>query len=138
MFPPLSGSDIPALRPSPPAIEPFADLELVLRRHTAPANIDSSGPVHKADLGQAGARPIERLMAAIPDHTRPQTIWINVPENQYEYFKNELYIIGSIESESRVPMLREQPIGHADGQIRVKLTALPAAETATPNPPTGR
>jgi Putative zinc-finger len=138
MFPQLPDSDIPALRTSPAAIEPFADLELVLRRHTAPAKIDSSGPVRKPDLGQAGARPIERLMAAIPDHTRPQTIWINVPENQYEYFKTELYIIGSIESESRVPMLREQPIGHADGQIRVKLTALPAAEAALPDPPTGR
>jgi hypothetical protein len=75
-------------------------------------------------------------MAAIPDHSRPQTIWVNVPEAQYEEFRNELYKLGIIESENRVPLLREQPTG--DGQIRVKLTALPAAESATSNPATGR
>jgi anti-sigma factor RsiW len=128
-----SDPDISAFRASPINIEPFADLELILRRHTAPPAIDG-GDVRKTDVGQAAApRPIERLMAAIPDRTRPQTIWINVPEDQYESFKSELYTIGIIESESRVPMLREQTGGYADRQIRVKLTAVPAPETASPN-----
>jgi hypothetical protein len=76
-------------------------------------------------------------MAAIPDHTRPQTIWINVPETQYEEFKQELFKLGIIEAESRVPMLREQA-SQADGQIRVKLTALPHGEAAAPNRPASR
>ncbi|HEX2226134.1 MAG TPA: DUF2275 domain-containing protein [Candidatus Binatia bacterium] len=121
-----------AFRASPINIEPFADLELILRRHTAP--LTTGGDVRNTELGQAAApRPIERLMAAIPDRSRPQTIWINVPEDQYESFKSELYTIGIIESESRVPMLREQTGGYADRQIRVKLTAVPPADTSSPN-----
>jgi hypothetical protein len=77
-------------------------------------------------------------MAAIPDHARPQTIWINVPENQYEDFKKELFYLGIIESEYRVPMLREQTAIQSDGQVRVKLTALPAVETVAPSPPASR
>ena len=100
---------------------------------------ESAGVPRKAEVDRTAApRPIERLMAAIPDHTRPQTIWINVPQNQYEQFKNELYMLGIIESEIRVPMLREPTAGHADGQVRVKLTALPAGEAAPQNPPTDR
>ena len=124
--------DISAFRAGPIKIEPFADLELILRRHTAP--LTTGGDVRNSEFGQAAApRPIERLMAAIPDRTRPQTIWINVPEDQYESFKSELHTIGIIESESRVPMLREQTGGYADRQIRVKLTAVPPVETASPN-----
>jgi hypothetical protein len=134
-----SDPDISAFRASPINIEPFADLELILRRHTGPSATDG-GDVRKTEVGQAAVpRPIDRLIAAIPDRTRPQTIWINVPEDQYESFKGELYTIGIIESESRVPMLREQTGGYADRQIRVKLTAVPAAETASPNDaPTAR
>jgi hypothetical protein len=76
-------------------------------------------------------------MAAIPDHSRPQTIWIKVPENQYEEFKRELHSLGTIESEARVPLLRDQGASH-DGHVRVKLTALPAGETAPANPADGR
>jgi hypothetical protein len=130
----LADPEIPAFRANPAAIEPFADLELILRRHTAAPGLDSAGVGRKPESVQAAApRPIERLIAAIPDRTRPQTIWINVPENQYEHFKSELYVLGIIESESRVPMLREPE--YTDGQLRVKLTALPAAETTSTNKP---
>ena len=132
-------TDSPAFRTGPATIEPFADLELILRRHLVPPEPQpdtAAGAVRKTDVGQASPRPIERLIAAIPDRTRPQTIWINVPEYQYETFKKELHALGIIESETRVPLLRDQAASHSDGQIRVKLTAVPAAETATP--PTGR
>jgi hypothetical protein len=81
------------------------------------------------------ARAIDRLMAAIPDHTRPQTIWITVPKDQYEQFKKELQTLGNMESETRVPMLRDQSASQADGHIRVKLTALPAADKPAANQP---
>jgi hypothetical protein len=145
-FSPAMEPDAVALRAAPAAIEPFADLELVLRRHiTSPAEIrgDVAGTwnaeARQASIERpASPRPIDRLMAAIPDRTRPQTIWINVPENQYEEFKRELHALGMIESEARVPLLRDQGVSHSDGQIRVKLTALPAGETATPNSAGGR
>ena len=126
---------------NPPAIMPFADLELVVRRHsTALAN--SPGVFRNAQANQEAElalspRPIERLMAAIPDHTRPQTIWVNVPETQYEDFKKELYFLGIIESEVRVPLLRDQAAG-GDGHVRVKLTAIPAGEAATEDSTSGR
>jgi hypothetical protein len=139
-------SDNAGLRATPAAIELFADLELILRRHTTPpaeARSDVAAELRNAEGNQATAerpatpRPIDRLMAAIPDRTRPQTIWINVPQDQYEQFKKELQTLGVIESENRVPLLRTQA-AHQDGHIRVKLTALPAGETATPQPATGR
>jgi hypothetical protein len=137
-----SEPDIMAHRSTGPIIEPFADLELVLRRHAAQPAGDGTGAMRKTESNQGVAerqtppRPIDRLMAAIPDRTRPQTIWINVPENQYEDFKKELNALGIIESEIRVPLLRDQATN--DGHIRVKLTALPAAEAAPSNSATGR
>ena len=134
-------------RAAPPAIEPFADFEVIVRRHTTPPTErrgDAAAVLRKAEISQNVAdrpvapRPIDRLMAAIPDHTRPQTIWINVLENQYEEFKKELQALGIIESETRVPLLRDHAAGRADGHLRVKLTALPAGETATPNAATDR
>jgi hypothetical protein len=98
----------------------------------------------KAEAGKAAAertsspRPIDRLMAAIPDHARPQTIWVNVPTEQYEQFKKELQALGIIESEIRVPLLRDQTAAHGDGQVRVRLTALPTADNSTPHAPTNR
>jgi hypothetical protein len=135
-----SDSDGAALRAAPATIEPFADLELTVRRHTNPPAESRSDGVDalKAEVRPATLRPIERLMAAIPDRTRPQTIWINVPENQYEQFKKELHTLGIIESETRVPLLRDQAATYSDGQIRVKLTAVPAGEAATADPATGR
>jgi len=81
------------------------------------------------------ARAIDRLMAAIPDRTRPQTIWITVPKDQYEQFKKELQTLGTMESETRVPLLRDQAASQADGHIRVKLTALPAVDKPSLNQP---
>ncbi|MGH7929885.1 MAG: hypothetical protein ACREQV_19050, partial [Candidatus Binatia bacterium] len=138
---PGSGATTFAEPATPPTIVPFADLELIVRRHTTAVAGGAPDAIHRAEANQAtperaqasAARPIERLMAAIPDHTRPQTIWVNVPENQYEEFKRELYALGTIESETRVPLLRDQGASH-DGHVRVKLTALPAGESAPANP----
>jgi Putative zinc-finger len=107
-----------------PAPEPFADYELTVRRRSRAAEAaqqDNSGE-------KAPRRAIDRLMAAIPDHSRPQTIWVNVPKNQYEQFKKELDALGTIESELAVPLLREQSAVRGDGHVRVKLTAMPTVE----------
>jgi hypothetical protein len=86
----------------------------------------------------ATPRAIDRLMAAIPDHARPQTIWVTVPKNQYEQFKKDLDALGTIESEIHVPLLGDQTSAQIDGQIRVRLTAMPEADRLTPTPPAGR
>jgi hypothetical protein len=86
----------------------------------------------------ATPRAIDRLMAAIPDNARPQTIWVTVPKNQYEQFKKELDALGTIESEIHVPLFRDQTAAQIDGQIRVRLTAIPEADSSTSNPPAGR
>jgi anti-sigma factor RsiW len=136
-----------AFRSGPSFIVPFADYELVVRRHGRPpaeSRSEAAAALRKAEMNQPAAerpsipRPIDRLMAAIPDHARPQTIWVTVPKNQYEQFKKELDALGTIESEIRVPLLRDQTAAQIDGQIRVRLTAVPEADSSTPNPPAGR
>ncbi len=137
-FSPLESDTGAALRPVSPAIEPFADYELVLRRHRHEAveprgevreRRDRLEPSRKISEPQPTPSAIQRLMSAIPDHTRPQTIWITVPRSEYEKFKIELQHLGTIESESRVPLWRDNAASQSDGQVRVKLTALPAAES---------
>ena len=143
---PFESDPATAFRSAPSAIVPFADYELVVRRHGRPpaeSRGDVTGAVRKTEISQAAERPstpraIDRLMAAIPDHARPQTIWVTVPKNLYEQFKKELHALGTIESETEVPLLRDQTAAQTDGQIRVKLTAMPGADSPTPNPPASR
>jgi hypothetical protein len=106
---------------SPAMLEPFADYELTVRRRSRSAEGMRRGRAGES----ASPRAIDRLMAAIPDHSRPQTIWVNVPKNQYEQFKKDLDALGTIESELAVPLLREQSAVRDDGHVRVKLTAVP-------------
>jgi Putative zinc-finger/Predicted integral membrane protein (DUF2275) len=143
---PFESDPAAAFRSASSAIMPFADYELVVRRHGRPpaeSRGDVTGAVRKTELSQAAERPstpraIDRLMAAIPDQSRPQTIWVTVPKNQYEQFKKELHALGTIESETQVPLLRDQTAAQTDGQIRVKLTAMPGTDSPTPNPPASR
>lgn len=144
---PFESDPATAFRSAPSAIVPFADYELVVRRHGRPpaeSRGDVTGAVRKTEMSQADERPsttpraIDRLMAAMPDHARSQTIWVTVPKNLYEQFKKELHALGTIESETRVPLLRDQTAAQTDGQIRVKLTAIPVADSSTPNPPASR
>ena len=144
---PFESDPATAFRSAPSAIVPFADYELVVRRHGRPpaeSRGDVTGAVRKTEMSQAAERPsttpraIDQLMAAIPDHARPQTIWVTVPKNLYEQFKKELHALGTIESETQVPLLRDQTAAQTDGQIRVKLTAMPGADSPTPNPPASR
>ena len=144
---PFESDPATAFRSAPSAIVPFADYELVVRRHGRPpaeSRGDVTGAVRKTEMSQAAERPsttpraIDQLMAAIPDQARPQTIWVTVPKNLYEQFKKELHALGTIESETEVPLLRDQTAAQTDGQIRVKLTAMPGADSPTPNPPASR
>jgi anti-sigma factor RsiW len=138
--------DSAAFKSAPLAIEPFADYELVVRRHPHQSVEQGGNSVGAPQRSEAAntdpdrppaPRAIDRLMAAIPDRTRPQTIWVNVPQNQFDEFIKELAILGAIESQTRVPLLRDQP-SPADGQIRVRLTALPARDPKDTNASTGR
>jgi hypothetical protein len=134
-------------RSAPSSIVPFADYELVVRRHGRPPTeprSEAAAALRNAQMSQAASerpatpRAIDRLMAAIPDHARPQTIWVTVPKNQYEQFKKDLDALGTIESEIHVPLLGDQTSAQIDGQIRVRLTAMPEADRSTPTPPAGR
>ncbi|HEY7559457.1 MAG TPA: zf-HC2 domain-containing protein [Candidatus Binatia bacterium] len=134
-------------RSAPSFVVPFADYELVVRRHGRPPTeprSDAASALRNAQMSQAATerpatpRAIDRLMAAIPDNARPQTIWVTVPKNQYEQFKKELDALGTIESEIHVPLFRDQTAAQIDGQIRVRLTAIPEADSSTSNPPAGR
>jgi hypothetical protein len=143
---PFESDPATGFRSAPSAIVPFADYELVVRRHGRPppeSRGDVTGAVNKTEMSHVAERPstpraIDRLMAAIPDHARPQTIWVTVPKNLYEQFKKELHALGTIESETEVPLLRDQTAAQTDGQIRVKLTAMPGADSPTPNAPASR
>ena len=144
---PFESDPATAFRSASSAIVPFADYELVVRRHSrqpAESRGDVTDAARKTEMSQAAERPsttpraIDQLMAAIPDQARPQTIWVTVPKNLYEQFKKELHALGTIESETQVPLLRDQTAAQTDGQIRVKLTAMPGADSPTSNPPASR
>jgi hypothetical protein len=104
-----------SLRPGSMSIEPFADYELVFRPRVRP----------QAER-QAPSSILDRLPS---DNSNPQTVWFSVPQNQYEQFKKDLSAAGTIESEVLVPLLRKEGLSQAGGQLQIKVTVLPVAET---------
>jgi len=104
-----------SLRPGSMSIEPFADYELVFRPRVRP----------QAER-QAPSSILDRLPT---DNSTPQTVWFTVPQNQYEQFKKDLGATGTIESELLVPLLRKEGLSQAGGQLQIKVTVLPVAET---------
>ena len=130
-------------RPGMASIEPFADYELVLRRlplqQQDQSRRDNATAQRKPDVGlaagrQSAPRSLDRLLAAVPDTTKPQTVWVTLPQSQYEQFKRELRAVGIIESESLFPLLRKEAASQGDRQLQIKLTVIPAAETNRSGP----
>jgi hypothetical protein len=127
-----------SLRPGVASIEPFADYDLVLRRFPLQqqdqSRRDSATARRKPDVGLAAGRQsvpqsLDRVLAAVPDTTQPQTVWITLPQSQYEQFKRDLRAVGTIESETHNPLLRSEPGEQTNGQLQIKLMVIPAAET---------
>jgi Putative zinc-finger/Predicted integral membrane protein (DUF2275) len=127
-----------SLRPESVSVEPFADYELLFRLQSLAQ--DSAGLSQKAGTRtvaerQAVARDLDPILEAVAGSRQPQTVWLTVPKSQYEQWKRELRAIGTIESETQVPLLRAEPGEQNGGQLQIKLTVLPAPETnrATPS-----
>ena len=132
-----------SLRPESVSIEPFADYELLFRLQSLAqdqARRDTVELPQKPGAPavaerQAVARDLDPILEAVAGSRQPQTVWLTVPKSQYEQWKRELRAIGTIESETQVPLLRAEPGEQNGGQLQIKLTVLPAPETnrATPS-----
>lgn len=134
-----------SLRPEAMSIEPFADYELVFRLQSPAqeqaARRDNLGLSQKfsapAIAGRQAAGDLDRLLDVLAGSTQPQTVWLTVSKNQYEQLKKELRALGTIESETEVPLLRAEPGEQNSGQLQIKLTVFPPPETkrAVPSSP---
>jgi len=136
------------LRSGSVSIEPFADYEMVFRLHPQlqdQARRDNPNLSQKAGARavaerQGAAGVLDRLLESVGDGTRPQTVWLSVSKSQYEQWKKELRAVGTIESETQIPLLRAEPGAQTNGQLQIKLTVFPATEAnrATPSSPNDR
>ena len=134
-----------SLRPEAMSIEPFADYEMVFRLQSPAqeqaARRDNLGLSQKFSAppitGRQAAGDLDRLLDVLAGSTQPQTVWLTVPKNQYEQLKKELRALGTIESETQIPLLRAEPGEQNSGQLQIKLTVFPPPETkrAVPSSP---
>jgi Predicted integral membrane protein (DUF2275)/Putative zinc-finger len=124
-----------SLRPEAITVEPFADYETVFRLQSSTQQQprrDNAGLSQKpaAVVGrQATGGDLDRLLEVVAASAQPQTVWLTVSKSQYEQLKKELRAIGTIESETQVPLLTGEPGDQNNGQLQIKLIVLPAPET---------
>jgi len=116
----------------------LADYELVVRRRPPQQdqalrdNLSASrkrSEAATADRPQPTPSGIERLMAMIPDSTRPQTVWVSLAPSQFQQFKKDLVSLGTIESESTTSFRDLEFASKTESEILIKLTILPGSET---------
>jgi Putative zinc-finger/Predicted integral membrane protein (DUF2275) len=130
-----------SLRPEAITVEPFADYETVFRLQSSTQQQprrDNAGLSQKPAVvvgRQATGGDLDRLLEVVAGSAQPQTVWLNVSKSQYEQLKKALRAMGTIESETQVPLLTGEPGDQNNGQLQIKLTVLPAPETnrATPS-----
>jgi hypothetical protein len=106
----------------------LADYELVLRRRPALHN-----PTLRDNIEPSQSN-IDRLMAMIPDSTRPHIIWVSLAPSQLDQFKRELLSIGTIESESATSYRDLEFASKTGSEVLIRLTILPVSETSRTNP----
>ena len=111
----------------PIIFEPFADYEMVFRlqnqaRRENTAMGDATGQ-------QTAGEDLSRLMQVVARSGQSKTAWFTVSKNQYEQWKKELRTMGTVESETLVPLFGSEPGEQNNGQLQIKLTVLPPAET---------
>ena len=137
-FSPPSELEPDSLRAGSLSPLPLADYELVVRRRPPQQdqalrdNLSASrkrSEAATADRPQPTPSGIERLMAMIPDSTRPQTVWVSLAPNQFQQFKKDLVSLGTIESESTTSFRDLEFASKTDSEILIKLTILPGSET---------
>jgi cytoskeletal protein RodZ len=124
-----------SLRQEAITVEPFADYEMVFRLPSSTQlqpRRDNAGLSQKPAAvpgRQAGVGDLDRLLEVVAGAAQPQTVWLNVSKSQYEELKKALRAMGTIESETQVPLLTGEPGDQNNGQLQIKLTVLPAPET---------
>lgn len=137
-FSPPSELEPDSLRAGSLSLLPLADYELVVRRRPPQQdqalrdNLSASrkrSEAATADRPQPTPSGIERLMAMIPDSTRPQTVWVSLAPSQFQQFKKDLVSLGTIESESTTSFRDLEFASKTDSEILIKLTILPGSET---------
>jgi hypothetical protein len=137
-FSPPSELETDSLRTGSLSLMPLADYELVVRRRPPQqdqALRDNLSASRKRSEAAAADRPqptpsgIERLMAMIPDSTRPQTVWVSLAPSQFQQFKKDLVSLGTIESESTTSFRDLEFASKTESEILIKLTILPGSET---------
>jgi len=137
-FSPPSELEPDSLRAGSLSLLPLADYELVVRRRPPQQdqalrdNLSASrkrSEAATADRPQPTPSGIERLMAMIPDSTRPQTVWVSLAPNQFQQFKKDLVSLGTIESESTTSFRDLEFASKTESEILIKLTILPGSET---------
>ena len=137
-FSPPSELEPDSLRAGSLSPLPLADYELVVRRRPPQQdqalrdNLSASrkrSEAATADRPQPTPSGIERLMAMIPDSTRPQTVWVSLAPNQFQQFKKDLVSLGTIESESTTSFRDLEFASKTESEILIKLTILPGSET---------
>ena len=137
-FSPPSELEPDSLRAGSLSPLPLADYELVVRRRPPQQdqalrdNLSASrkrSEAATADRPQPTPSGIERLMAMIPDSTRPQTVWVSLAPSQFQQFKKDLVSLGTIESESTTSFRDLEFASKTESEILIKLTILPGSET---------
>lgn len=112
-----------------PPFARLADYELVMRRRPAQQDLP---PMEEAVQGN-----LDRLMATIPDSTRPHIVWVSLAPGQLDEFKRGLLSIGTIEAESATSYRDLEFASKTGSEILIRLTVLPAIE-ANRSAPTSR
>ena len=106
----------------------LADYELVVRRR----------PGQQDSISGDNLRPLQsnldRLMAMIPDNTRPHIVWVSLAPSQLEQFKRDLVSMGTIESESATSYRDLEFASKTGSEVLIRLTILPAIEATRSNP----
>lgn len=115
---------------SPSPGQPTADIEFVIRRHPQPANEqqDSSEPLRKEIERKLGApnlsAPTMPRVAPTPAQSEP--VFRTISVDQYEQFKKELAVQGTIISEVRTGTRDGDGPSMANQTLTIKVTVLPA------------
>jgi len=124
-----SGLEADSFRVPSSSLARLADYELVVRRRPpGPQDPTATGNI------QAVQGNMDRLVATIPDSTRPHVVWVSLAPDQLDQFKRELVTMGTIESESATSYRDLEFASKTGSEVLIRLTILPALEAARSNP----
>ncbi|HET8562237.1 MAG TPA: DUF2275 domain-containing protein [Candidatus Binatia bacterium] len=117
---------------------PNYDLVLRLREQQAlSGQVGALREQQEADRTRAPQKSgglIARYLPGIPRSDRPETLWLNIPQTDYDQFKKELATLGIIESERQIATRDKETTSKPDEPLRIRLTVLPARDAGQQAP----